>query len=270
MPGNATMLLVTPAAEAAARAREVAVNGRTYILSEYVGAAPKRGHYVAGNEANDNGLPQGFLVDQPPNAVTPPHFHEPNQFQVFVDGSGRMGAHPAAPLTVQYANGHTPYGPIVAGDQGVRYFTLRQRWDPGAKYLPASRDLLRKGNQRTRIKGGIGVSEAMQMQSRREAALEVIFEPEEDGLAAWMLRLPAGARQRLPEPAQGGGQYLIVAAGTMHASGRALDRLSTIYVTADEPAFDVVAGDDGLEVLVLQFPRLGETLAGGSSLTGAG
>ena len=44
---------------------------------------------------------------------------------------------------------------IVAGEEGVHYFTLRQRWDPGAKYMPQSRHLLRKGNQRTRLKGGI-------------------------------------------------------------------------------------------------------------------
>ena len=147
------MLLVTSAEEARTRQRQIDVHGHQYTITEYVGAAPKRGHYVAGNEVNDNGLPQGFLVDQPPGAVTPPHFHEPNQFQVFVGGKGRIGAFPAVPLTVQYANGHTPYGPIVAGPEGVEYFTLRQRWDPGAKYLPANRDKMQKGNQRTRVKG---------------------------------------------------------------------------------------------------------------------
>ena len=86
------MLLITSAAEAAARSRQIQVNGREYTIAEYVGAAPERGHYVAGNESNDNGLPQGFLVHQPPHAVTPAHFHEPNQFQVFVDGNGRPAA----------------------------------------------------------------------------------------------------------------------------------------------------------------------------------
>ena len=110
------MLLVTSASAAMQRTRQVHVNGRDYTLAEYVGAAPTKGVYVDGNEVNDNGLPQGFLVIQPPGAVTPAHFHEPNQFQVFVEGDGRIGAHPVTPLTVQYANGHTPYGPIVAAD----------------------------------------------------------------------------------------------------------------------------------------------------------
>jgi hypothetical protein len=116
------MLLIMSASDALKRTRRIEVSGRDYTLAEYVGAAPKRGIYVEGNERNDNGLPQGFLVMQPPGAVTPAHFHEPNQFQVFVEGDARIGHRSATPLTVQYANGHTPYGPIVALDAGVTYF----------------------------------------------------------------------------------------------------------------------------------------------------
>ena len=82
------MKLVTPAEQARQNQRRIQVNGREYTLSEYVGAAPTHGKYVEGNETNDNGMPQGFLVHQPPNAITPAHFHEPNQFQIFVGGGG--------------------------------------------------------------------------------------------------------------------------------------------------------------------------------------
>lgn len=259
------MLIVTSRAEAAARSRKIQVNGREYTIDEYVGSAPKKGMYVAGNEANDDGRPQGFLVHQPPNAITPAHFHEPNQFQVFVAGKGRMGAAPAAPLTVQYANGHTPYGPIVAGDEGVQYFTLRQRWDPGAKYLPASKDLLRKGNQRTRLKGNIAVAEEAERKARVTPVVDTIMTEEADGLAAWMWRLGASGEALLPEPSKCGGQYLIVVGGTLIADGAALDRLSTVYVTPEEAPFIAKAGADGLDLLVLQFPRIGETLEGGAS-----
>ena len=78
------MLLATPTSEAEKSQRNVHVNGHDYILREYVGNMPLRGKYVEGNEKNDNGMPQGFLVYQPPGSVTPPHFHETNQFQVFV------------------------------------------------------------------------------------------------------------------------------------------------------------------------------------------
>lgn len=259
------MLIVTPAAEAAARRRVVHVNGKDYGIDEYVGSAPKRGHYVEGNESNDDGRPQGFLVHQPPGAITPAHFHEPNQFQVFVAGNGRMGAAPAKPLTVQYANGHTPYGPIVAGDQGVQYFTLRQRWDPGAKYLPASKDRLEKGRQRTRLKSGIDVSDEAARRARTTTAVETIMTEEADGLAAWIWRVEPGGKATLPSPSRSGGQYLLVASGTQMHDGTELDRLSAVFVSPEEAPFGIAAGDDGLDLLVLQFPRLGEELTGGGS-----
>ena len=118
------MLIATSTAEAKQKQRLVHVNGHDYTLSEYVGAAPLRGKYVEGNEVNDNGLPQGFLVEQPPGSVTLPHFHETNQFQVFVAGTGRMGKMAARPLSVQFAGGHTPYGPIVAGDDVRTWIAL--------------------------------------------------------------------------------------------------------------------------------------------------
>ena len=255
------MLLVTPTTEAMQRTRRVHVNGRDYTLAEYVGQAPKRGTYIDGGETDDNGQPQAFLVMQPPGATTPAHFHEPNQFQVFVAGRGRIGAFPAVPLTVQYANGHTPYGPIVAFDEGVTYFTLRQRWDPGAKYLPAQRDKLVAGRQRQRVKGGLTVASDAERTARAEPSVETVFEPEADGLAGWLHRLGAGQSVALPSPARGGGQYLIVAGGDLVLAGRALPGLSTVFVSHEEGACAAVAGDTGLDLLVLQFPRLAAAAA---------
>ena len=153
------MILGKSADEAAKGMALVEVNGRDYALTGYVGALPVRSYYLEGNEKNDNGEPQGFLVDQPPDSVTEPHFHETNQFQVFVNGSGYFGKLDIASLLVQYANGHSPYGPIVSRSEGIRYFTLRARWDPGAKYMPASRKKLIEGNQRQRLSPQIKVSE---------------------------------------------------------------------------------------------------------------
>jgi hypothetical protein len=250
------MLLASSAAEAMQRARQVEVNGRQYTLAEYVGAAPRKGIYVAGSEVNDNGLPQAFLVIQPPGAVTPAHFHEPNQFQVFVEGGGRIGAHPTTPLTVQYANGHTPYGPIVASDAGIQYFTLRQRWDPGAKYLPASRDMLTAGGQRARVKGGLDTGSDQDRASRVNDTIETVLAAEPDGLAAWLYRLGPDRARTLPEPSTGGGQYLVVVGGGMRVEDRTFERHGVLFVSPDEPAYRTVAASGGLDLLVLQFPDI--------------
>jgi hypothetical protein len=250
------MLIVTSAAEALQNNRHVQVNGREYTLSEFVGAMPLRGHYQEGNESNDNGLPQGFLVTQPPNATTPAHYHEPNQFQVFVEGTGRLGARPAPPLTVQYANGHTPYGPIVAGPEGLKYFTLRQQWDPGAKYVPAALEKMRKGGQRTRMAAGITLNTDEERKARTGTSAETIFETEADGLAAFMLRIGPNERVKgLPDAREGGGQYLLVASGSASHGDVALPKWSTVFVCGREPPPAIQAGETGLDLLVLQFPH---------------
>jgi hypothetical protein len=58
---------------------------------------------------------------------------------------------------------------------------------------------------------------------------------------------------------------MIVASGTMANDAELLDRLSTVFVSPEEQAYSVTAGSDGLDLLVLQFPRMAGTLAGGQS-----
>ena len=245
------MLIATSIGEANERRKVVDVHGQQYLLREFVGAVPQRGTYVEGNEANDNGLPQGFLVSQPPGSVTPPHFHETNQFQVFVGGSGSLGKRRADPVTVQFAGGHTPYGPIAAEGRGIQYFTLRQAWDPGAKYMPAMRSRLVRGRQRQRLAPRVE-RPATELRELDVPAVEILIEPDADGLAAELVRLGPGMRTR--RPCGGGGQYQVVIAGTLVHEGEELPRLSCRFATADEPKSEFVAGPVGLALIVLQFP----------------
>jgi len=250
------MLLARSTEEAQQNQRIVHVHGYDYVLSEYIGAAPIRGMYVEGNEVNDNDLPQGFLVEQPPGSVTPPHFHEVNQFQVFVGGNGKMGKQEAQPVTVHYAGGHTPYGPITAGDAGVQYFTLRAAWDPGAKYMPKSRDLLKPVPRRHRMADPVDISDAPDLAARSEPGLDILMEREEDALAAYVLRMGSNARMPVPSPSDGGGQYHVVVNGGLMRDGKVMPKLSCLFVYPDESQYEVEAGPDGLEMLVLQFPKI--------------
>ena len=247
------MLIAIPIADANERRQLVDVHGQEYLLREFVGAVPRRGTYVEGNEANDNGLPQGFLVSQPPGSVTPPHFHETNQFQVFVGGSGRLGKRRADPVTVQFAGGHTPYGPIAAEERGIQYFTLRQAWDPGAKYLPAMRARLVRGRQRQRLASRLE-RPAAALGDVAAPHVETLIEREADGLGAELVRLGPG--MRTSRPCGGGGQYQVVIAGSLAHDGAELPRLSCRFATSDERACQVEAGPGGLALLALQFPAL--------------
>lgn len=240
------MILTTSAATAPIR--EVGVTGQIYRLQEFIGQAPTRGVYVEGNEANGNALPQGFLVFQPPGSITQPHFHETNQFQVFVGGDGKFGKKAAAPVTVQYASGHTPYGPIAAGADGVVYYTLRQRWDPGAKYMPKMRDLLVRGRQRQAL-----VTLAPDV--LETFGTTVLIEPHDDGLMACVVRLHPNETYVVDHLIAGGGQYHVVLEGELVFDGERFPKRSCQFATSDAQDPSITAGAQGLAFLILRFPK---------------
>jgi len=83
--------------------------------------------------ADDALHPMAFLVEKDPGAVTRPHFHQADQFQVVVAGRGMLGDHEFSDGAVHYTDAYSAYGPIVAGKSGIWWFTLRNRWDPGPR-----------------------------------------------------------------------------------------------------------------------------------------
>jgi hypothetical protein len=199
--------------------------------------------------------PQAFLVEQEPNAIVHPHFHFVDQFQVVVDGGGRIGRHDVGPIMAHFAGACTGYGPITPGDGGLKYFTLRASADStGAHFLPAARERMVKGPKRYVLADPILPSSTEALAARRDAVSETVL-AEEDGLGIFMLRIPPNGRIAAPDPATGAGQSMIVAAGSILHEGKTLDRLAALFVTADEAALEIVAGAEGGEVLVLQYPQ---------------
>ena len=205
--------------------------------------------------------PQAFLIEMSPNETIVPHFHEVDQFQVFVAGGGGLGRNNkvAHPIAVHYADHHTGYGPINAGPQGFSYFTLRAKTDPGAVYLhqPGYREKLKPSKKRHRLAHDITLSTEPVLQSRRELALERLLEVEDgaDGLGAFLLRMGPDMRTAGPDPRGTGGQYYLVANGSLECGGASYPAWSTLFIGSTEAPLDVIAGPKGLEALILQYPR---------------
>jgi hypothetical protein len=227
------------------------VDDQPYKGREYIGSAPKPGTPGYGQDVVGEEVPQAYLVFQPPHSVTRPHFHQTNQFQIFVEGGGTVGKLRVDPLTVQYAGGNTPYGPIMAEAEGIRYFTLRQTWDSGAKYLPANRNLLVKGRQRQVV----GVKENKMTAETSGANTETLIEATADGLFAQNIVLTPKAKYSLPDTAEGGGQYHVVVSGSLTRNGGTLPPLSVEFAPCDEGVVEIEAGPDGLELLLARFPK---------------
>jgi hypothetical protein len=197
------------------------------------------------------------LVEQDPESSLMAHFHVADQFQVFVGGGGRLGKTPVAGVLIQFVGPHTPYGPIVAGPDGIHYLTLRNGYDGGGRLMPECRDELptpRAFRQE--------VSEAMQRTSVDElrqlscADAGEVIAANADGLAAWRFRLPPGHALEGPDPASGRGQHWVVLSGALQcAEASALVANSCIFVFPDDPPFVGRAGTEGLDILALQYPR---------------
>jgi len=205
--------------------------------------------------------PMAFLVEKQANAVVKPHFHEADQFQVVVQGGGRLGLHDVGSVAVHYTDPFSAYGPIVAAGDGVSWFTLRNSWDPGAQYMPQERDRLRAARARYQHRESTAAPlpplSPAELAAVRDAGCVEVLEHAADGLGSWRYTVPALGGVIGPDPADGGGQFWLVLAGSAAVPGSAqLPVQSCVFVGPEDAALAVTAGAAGAELLCLQFPRL--------------
>ena len=234
------MPVIAPAGTVRATRRRASSNGSQFWLTSYIGA----NRYTKGaTEPPGPGTiyPMAFLVEQDPHEVVGAHYHQADQFQVMVAGDGRLGTHDVSAGAVHYAGAWSAYGPLRAGAAGLHYFTLRNGWDPGARYMEFAEN-----------RAGLRA-----LPRRHREAVGETDTAGADGFCSRRLRLAPDARETGPDPVSGAGQFWLVLAGAMQVADAALPALSCVFVHPDEPALAPVAGPDGAEILVMQFPRHG-------------
>jgi hypothetical protein len=243
----------------AATRKAIVANGVSAYLTTFFGTNfAMRGPDLPLPPGPEVVYPMAFLVEQSAGSTVQAHFHAANQFQVVVAGRGVLGRHEVAPISLHYTNAFSSYGPIRAGEEGLHYFTLRNGYDPGARYVPGAaaemRGRPRKFREAAADPGPPMAVEALA--ALQEARSESLLPPADDGLAAWRHHLPPGARLRGPNPATGDGQYWVLAAGSLTVGDTApMPALSCIFVFPHDPAPEVAGGADGADILVLQYPR---------------
>lgn len=225
---------------------------REVAKPQFVGAVTD---LILPNDASAAPRPQSFLVEQTPNWTLPTHFHQEHQFQVFVAGSGTLGKNPIERLAVHYASPHSGYGPLISADEGIAYFTLRAVGDTGAWYLPEQREHLRLRIKKQQAHAAPASYVSLeQLRVLAKPFQETLIEPDAGGLAAWLLRLPPNQSTPAPTNSQaGGGRFYVVTLGSLLNAGDELAALATVFVS-NEASIELRSGQDGLEVLVLQFP----------------
>ena len=251
-----TVEITAEAARASRRRGES--NGSTYWVTTFLGANRHTLPADAPPPAEEEIYPMAFLVEQDPAKVVQPHFHQADQFQVIVGGTARMGTHDVEGVAVHFTSRFSAYGPIVASDKGVHYFTLRNGFDPGAKYMPGARQELkarRIGSHREAVVEPSPLTEPAQLAATAAPLCTNVMPLEEDGLGAWRYRLPPGAALNGPDPAEGRGQNWLVLAGGVVREAEMLGTFACLFVFPDDPALALTAGPDGAELLCMQYPR---------------
>jgi hypothetical protein len=204
--------------------------------------------------------PMAFLVEKDPAAIVRPHFHAADQYQVVVQGGGRLGVQDVATVSVHYTDSYSAYGPIVAAGKGISWFTLRNAWDPGARYMPAERQQLREARARIQHReatcGPIAPLTDAELAALTGVSGNAVIEETKDGLGTWRYTVKAGGVAKGPDPAPGGGQFWLVSAGSAHVPGGALLPVnSCVFVAPDDAPMEMFAGPMGADLLCMQFPK---------------
>lgn len=228
--------------------------GRTLTRTSFIepaALAEKAWKVEAGGGGDAADGPQAILAQYPTPEVIEPHFHRTDQFQIVVEGGGRIGKRPYNPISVQYTDGYTPYS-IIPEQHGISFFVLRAHADTGAYPMP-------KEKEKHVQKGGRGpVSPVLPPDAQRHehgVISEHLLGPEPDGMAALMLRAAAGTRVVAADARGSEGQFEVITRGSALHQGKELPAWSVLWVGPDDESPELVGGPEGCDVVVTRFPR---------------
>lgn len=242
-------------------------DGKSIWRTDYFGPSPSprdsgsvrpdaaNGLYYTPPAAGDQREPQAFLVEQSDGAIVHPHFHFVDQFQVVVDGEGKLGRHDVFPVTVHFAAGHTGYGPILPGDKGLKYFTLRASADEtGAQYLPANRHKMLPLPKKYLLLDPLDVKSPCDLASLPKRQV-VEVHADETGLKVQSVCAgPADTIVVRPD-AGSAGVTVLVLAGQPRQDQKALDKWSCAFIGPMDLPLRLYSGDSqGFQLLLLQYP----------------
>lgn len=198
--------------------------------------------------------PQAFLAHQDPNWVLGTHFHRTDQFQLVVRGVGTLGKHEIFPFTVHFSSKEAGYGPVVAGTEGLEYFTLRAVTDQGAYYLPEDRHNMRPGLQKRHFTAHFPQDEDYSTHSQGGSGTKAVIERQQGGLAVWTTRVAAGKTASAPTEMEGAGRFHVVIDGAFSMDDVRLPKLACVFTSPDEQPLSLTALDEDSEFVTLQFP----------------
>ncbi len=183
------------------------------------------------------------------------HFHIVDQFQVIMEGKGTFGRHDVSPYCVHFSRAYTPYGPLQSDkDTGWAFIVMRSRFDPGAQRFPAALDKLKQipGRRPWQVTAKVNFPS----QGSGVSTLDVAEIKDDQGLFTSTITMGPNTRTNAPDPSRGDGQYVVVVKGSLIHEGKERPAPTVVFIKPDEKAFDLQAGAQGLEAIIMNFPSV--------------
>ena len=188
--------------------------------------------------------PQALCIEWQPGYAMRPHFHAVDQFVLVVGGSGHLGKRPLRPGSVQYARAYTPYGPLVAGEEGLTWMLFRAQTDKTMIYAPAPAHLRKNRKPRMEV-----VDVALD-----RAESETLLGPCDDGLQVSRHIVPPGSAIEFSTPPSSGGRVAVVLSGEIRIDGQSYPQRSCMFGLAGDTAVEIRSGHVVADLLFLTFP----------------
>lgn len=237
------MLAYGTAAHAATRRRTVTAMGIPFGKAEWMetGADPLLSPTVS-------------LIEQPPGTTLGAHFHRNNQFQFFVGGGGTIGPAALAPVTIHYAGAYTAYGPLVAGAEGIAYFTIRPVCEAGAYPVETSREHMVRGPKRHATSPPIAPLADAELAALPQATRTDVIAHAADGLGASVLAVPPGHELDVPWAAGADGMFLMVLQGEVRHGQGGMGRWESLFASTHAEIPRLEAGPAGAQVVCAFVP----------------
>jgi hypothetical protein len=198
--------------------------------------------------------PEAFLVDYGPQRTTVAHFHSVDQFQIFFGAPGGLyQRHAIPPVELHYADAFVTYGPFSAGQERIKFFTLRPCQGQYRGNMPEDRHKLKYRGRRGHH---VDLEEHLSAESAPGDVDEVVLiSRDDDGLSASLL--VAGPRVTVPLPSTHGtsGMYACVLTGGVEVDGTVVGPLTLGWTPPDESESVVRTVDDSVtRLLLMTYP----------------
>lgn len=240
----------TRAESARSRRHYVSPQGTEADVETYMGMNKALLGDALHNTVGDALSPNAYRVCQVAGAVLHPHYHQADQFQVFVSGSGRIGTHAVEAVTVHFASAFSPYGPIVAGPAGLEYLTLRRRFDPGAQWMPDAAPRLRELSGRVHRSHTSGLVATCAPTTPADGQSLVTALMEYTVAEALLVDLGSAASWC---PTAAADSFLYVLSGTVDVAGQSLPAESCLFASREENPLRLSTGAGAARLLLARF-----------------